>query len=143
MTTQQPMTRETVFDGFGFRTNDGCERVTYFFDGHLDAEQIAELYFATYPEHRAQYPHAVDVESVRHAWHVFTYHEDDCYLVAAFDPQDPFTDDDYFLCSCVASGGREEGASYEHREPHPASEHTPGAIPVTWVDIPMTDSIAA
>jgi len=141
MTTQTPMTAEQVFDGHAFRSNDGREGTTYFFDGHFTADQIATQYYDLYPEHRTDFPYKVDTSSVRHAWHVFTAHEDTCYLIADADPADPFTQEelvDPTFCSCQAYQAlAHEGTGYEHRHPHEALESTPGAIAVTWVDIPM------
>ncbi|MGY0065130.1 hypothetical protein ACWY4P_53415 (plasmid) [Streptomyces sp. LZ34] len=138
MTTQTPMTAEEVFAGYDFRTNQGREGAEFFFNGHLTPDQIAETYYATYPEHRTEFPYAVDTASVRHTWHLFTAHEDDCYLIAEDHPSDPFEPDDFFdsaLCSCAANAGLEDGPGYEHRHPHPAAPEQPGAVAVTWVTI--------
>lgn len=138
MTTQTPMTVEAVFEGYDSRTNEGREGDRHFFSGHLDFEQISALYFSVYPEHRAQFPYVVGAGGIEHAWHVFTLHEDDCYLIAGADLDDPFDSDELLsasLCSCAAQQGFEDHPSYYHRHPHPATAATPGAIPVTWVTI--------
>lgn len=136
MTAQTPMTTAIVFDGYDFRTNQGREGATFYFRGHLTAEEIVATYSRTYPnpEHTGSY--TVDTATARHAWHVFTAHEDDCYLSPGGDEYGPFDlDRDYFLCSCKAAHNREcDGRGYEYRHPHPAIASTPGAVPVTWVD---------
>jgi hypothetical protein len=139
MTTQTPMTAEEVFAGHDFRTNQGREGTEYFFPGHLTADQIADTYYALYPEHRTNFPYAVKPGSIRHAWHVFTAHEDHCYLIADNDPDDPFTLDelrDFVFCTCAAYQAlAHEGTGYEHRHPHHATDAQDGAIAVTWVTI--------
>lgn len=139
MTTQTPMTAEEVFAGHDFRTNDGREGCDFYFRGHLTADQISETYYALYPEHRTEFPYNVDPDSVRHAWHRFTAHEDTCYLIASNDPEDPFTPDelrDPMFCSCQASQNMQhEGTGYEHRHPYPATAGQDGAIAVTWATI--------
>ena len=138
MTIQTPLNTEQTFDGRDFRTNDGREGDTFFFNGHLTPEQIAETYYATFPEHRTQFPYKVDPGSIQHAWHRFTAHEDTCYLIAEADPDDPTQPDDFFdptLCSCTARASLDEGPGYEHRHPHPADAGQPGAIPITWATI--------
>lgn len=136
MTTQAPMTVEKVFDGYDFRS-EHREETEHFFPGHLAAGQIESIYFGLYPEHRAAWPYTVDASSIRHAWHVFTAHEDTCWLITDNDPEDPYTDDDYMLCTCHAAYNADDntGSGYEYRHPHPATPDTPGAIPVTWVTI--------
>lgn len=137
MTTQTPMTPEEVFTGLNFRTNDGREGCDFFFCGHLTAEQVDELYYAAYPEHRARYPYAIETGSIRHAWHRFTLHEDDCYLIAGAADA-PFQPDDFFdptICSCSAAPSFDAGPGYEHRHPSPAAPGQPGAIAVTWATI--------
>jgi hypothetical protein len=135
------MTLDAVFDGSDFRTNEGREGTTYFFNGHLTAEQVAEKYYAVYPEHRAQFPYVVVADSIRHEWHVFTAHEDDCYLIADADPDDPFDPDDFLdptFCTCEAFQALAyDGTGYEYRHPHPASADADHSIPVTWVSITM------
>ncbi|MGW5694530.1 hypothetical protein ACWEWX_27385 [Streptomyces asiaticus] len=138
MTTQTPMTAEKVFDGCDFRASEGRDGTVFFFNGHLTTDQITDRYFAIYPEHRTQYPYAVDPDSVQHAWHLFTAHEDTCYLIAEADPDDPFTDDelsDPTFCSCAAMDNLEAGTGYEYRHPYPAEAGQPGAVPVTWATI--------
>jgi hypothetical protein len=107
VTTQTAMTVEKVFDGYDFRTNQGREGSSYYFPGHLAVEEIADKYFGVYPEHRTRFPYRIDPDSIRHAWHVFTPHEDDCYLASGADEYGPFGSDDYFLCSCTAAHNRE------------------------------------
>ncbi|MFD5386329.1 hypothetical protein ACFWMG_15535 [Streptomyces sp. NPDC127074] len=126
-TTQMPMTVEQVFAGATFRTNEGGQGTEFFFRGHLTAGQVAEVYFATYPEHRSRYPYAVEPGSVRREWHLFTAHEDDCYLAEG--------DLDPILCTCAARAGLEGGSGYEYRHPHPATPGQPGAVAVTWAAI--------
>lgn len=138
MTTQTPMTPEEVFTGLNFRTNDGRQGDTFYFNGHLDAEQVAETYYAAYPEHRTRFPYAIETGSIRRAWHRFTLHEDDCYLIACADQDQPFQPDDFFdptICSCSAAPSFDAGTGYEHRHPHPAAPGQPGAIAVTWAAI--------
>jgi hypothetical protein len=127
------MTADEVFDGYDFRTNGGREGTTFYFRGHLTAEEIAATYSRTYPNPEATGSYRIDAASGRHAWHVFTQHEDGCYLIAAADG--PFDlDRDYDLCTCKAAQSRQnDGRGYEYRHPHPATKRTPGAIPVTWV----------
>ncbi|MFI0822295.1 hypothetical protein ACH4TX_42020 [Streptomyces sp. NPDC021098] len=134
MTTQAPLTVEQVFDGLSFRTNDGRDGTEFFFRGHLGADLVADRYYATFPEHRIRYPHAVDASSIRHEWHLFTVHEDTCYL-ATEAPADDADDFDPTLCSCSAAPSFDAGPGYEHRHPHPAAPGQPGAIPVTWATI--------
>lgn len=138
MTIQTPMTAEQVFDGHDFRTNEGREGDRYYFSGHLSADRVADLYFALYPEHKTDFPYEVVKDGMERTWHVFTTHEDGCYLIAGADPDDPFEPDEFFdssLCSCKAQQGFEEHPSYYYRHPHPATVDTPGRIPVTWVTI--------
>jgi hypothetical protein len=139
VTRPTPMTEAEVFDGYDFRTNDGREGFEHFFRGHLNADQIAEVYYALYPEHRTEFPYTIDTDSIRHAWHTFTAHEDTCYLIADADPEDPFEPDDFndsTFCSCKAHQAlAHEGTGYEYRHPHDAVAVTPGAIAVTWVTI--------
>ena len=135
MPTQTPMTVAEVFAGYDFRTNGGREGTTFYFNGHLAAKQITDTYSRTYPNPEATGSYTLDTTTARHAWHVFTAHQDDCYLIARANPNDPFGHDDYMLCSCRAAQSREhDGRGYEYRHPHPATNRTPGAIPVTWVD---------
>lgn len=131
-----PMTADVVFDGYDFRTNQGREGTTYFFRGHLTAKEITDTYSRTYPNPEATGTYTLDTTTARRAWHVFTAHEDDCYLIACAEKDGPFDlDRDYFLCSCKAAHNREcDGRGYEYRHPHPATASTPGAIPVTWVE---------
>lgn len=141
MTAQTPMTPSAVFEGQDFRTNEGRTGCRFYFDGHLTADQIEAAYFTLWPEHRTEYPYTVAQDSIRPSWHVFTEHEDTCYLIAAADPDDPFEPDDYrdaTFCSCEAGPGLDDGSGYEYRHPHPAAGDTPGAIPVTWVTIERT-----
>lgn len=138
MTTQTPLTAAEVFTGLNFRTNDGREGCDFFFCGHLTAEQVAETYYAAYPEHRTRHPYAIETGSIRRAWHRFTLHEDDCYLIAGGDPEMWPDPDDFFdptLCSCAARASFDAGPGYEHRHPHPAAPGQPGAIAVTWATI--------
>lgn len=135
MTAQTPMTASQVFGGYDFRTNGGREGTRYYFNGHLTANQIADAYRRVYPNPVASGSYTLDTPTARHAWQVFTEHEDTCYLVARADTDGPFGPDDYFLCSCNAAQSRQhDGSGYEYRHPHPATARTPGAIPVTWVD---------
>jgi hypothetical protein len=129
VTDQTPLTAKHVFAGYTFRTNDGRNSSDFFFRGHLTVDQVAETYFATFPEHRTQYPYAVDPGSVRHEWHLFTAHEDTCYLAAEDDGFDPS------LCTCAARAGLEHSPGYKYRHPHPATPGQPGAIAVTWAAI--------
>ncbi|TQE33110.1 hypothetical protein [Streptomyces ipomoeae] len=139
MTTQTPMTVDAAFAGHTFRTNEGREGTTYFFNGHLTIEEVTKQYFELYPEHRVEYPYRVDGKSLRHAWHVFTAHEDDCYLITDDDPDEPFTPDDFenpTFCTCEAYQALAyDGTGYEYRHPHDATADTKGSIPVTWVTI--------
>ncbi|MGW7688910.1 hypothetical protein ACWGMA_08450 [Streptomyces asiaticus] len=128
--TQTPMTAKQVFAGATFRTNEGHQGAEFYFRGHLAPDQVAETYYATFSEHRNQYPYAVEAGSIRHEWHLFTGHEDTCYL-AEDDPSNV----DPFLCTCAARAGLEEGPGYEYRHPHPAAPGQPGAIAVTWATI--------
>lgn len=133
MTAQTPMTAAEVFDGYDFRTNGGRWGSRFFFNGHLTAKELVEKYRLTHPE--SEWTYTLDTTTARHAWQVFTPHEDTCYLVTDADPDDPFTADDYDLCTCETYQCLEhEGSGYEYRHPHPATAGTPGAIPVTWVD---------
>jgi hypothetical protein len=132
------MAVQQVFDGYDFRTNDGRNSTEFFFNGHLTVDQIAETYYAAHPEHRTEYPYAVGPGSIRHAWHLFTLHEDTCYLIAEADPGQPFEPDEFFdpiLCSCAAAASLDDDPSRHHRHPHPAAPGQPGAVPVTWVTI--------
>ncbi|MFD9056190.1 hypothetical protein ACFWCM_12820 [Streptomyces albidoflavus] len=138
MTTQTPMTTEAVFDGLPFRTNLGREGTRHYFNGHLTPDQIAHTYYELYPDHRTDHPHTIDTNSIEHAWHQFTAHEDTCALITDEDPDDPWTDEDYLdptFCTCNAGPGLDDGKGYEYREPHPASAGQPGAVAVTWVNI--------
>lgn len=139
MTTQTPMTVQQVFDGHDFRTNQGREGTDYYFNGHLTADQIADTYYTLYPEHRTEFPYAVDRDSIQYAWHLFTAHEDTCYLITADDPDEPFQPDDFrdtTFCTCEAYQALAyEGSGYEHRHPHPATQGQSGAVAVTWVTI--------
>lgn len=135
MTAQSPMTAEEVFDGYDFRTNGGREGTIFYFRGHLAAEEIATTYNRTYPNPETTGSYRIDASTARHAWHVFTPHEDTCYLAAGFDEYGPFGPRDYDLCTCKAAHNRTcDGRGYEYRHPYPAAKGTPGAIPVTWVD---------
>lgn len=136
MTTQTPMTATDVFDGYDFRTNGGREGTSFYFRGHLTAKEITATYSRTYPNPEATGSYTLATATARHAWHVFTEHEDTCYLIACADPADPFDmNRDYDLCSCEAAQARQyDGRGYEYRHPHPAVASTPGAIPVTWVE---------
>jgi hypothetical protein len=135
MTTQRPMTAEAVFDGYDFRTNGGPEGTTFYFSGHLTAKEIVEKYRLVYPGPEASRSYTLDTATASRAWHVFTEHEDICYLSRGADEYGPLTPDDYSLCSCEAAHNREcDGRGYEYRHPHPATKSTPGALPVTWVD---------
>ncbi|MFJ6566614.1 hypothetical protein ACIQNU_04290 [Streptomyces sp. NPDC091292] len=145
MTSQTPMSVEQVFDGYDFRTNEGPESTDYFFNGHLAAVQIADLYYAIYPEHRAEYPYVVDADSIRQTWQQFTAHADNCYLVTGDDEEPgPLDFDEFFiLCTCESSANEDLGTGYEHRHVHASQEGQPGAIPVTWVSIPRGRQKAA
>lgn len=135
MTTQSPMTVAEVFAGYDFRTNGGREGTTFYFRGHLTAEEITNTYSRTYPNPVAAGAYTLNADTACHAWHVFTPHEEACYLASGADEYGPFGPDDYFLCSCTAAHNREcDGRGYEYRHPHPATKRTSGAIPVTWVD---------
>lgn len=139
MTAQTPMTVKEVFAGLDFRTNQGPEGVDYFFNGHLTDAQIADLYYGLYPEHRTQFPYTVDPDSVRRTWQQFTAHADDCYLVIGDEDEPGPLDFEelHVCCTCEAAGNEELGVGYEHRYVYPAQEGQAGAIPVTWVSIPM------
>lgn len=139
MTTQMPMGIGEVFNGQDFRTNEGPEGTDYFFAGHLTATQIAQRYLTTYPEHRTQCPYTVDESSVRQAWHQFTAHADDCYLVTGDDEEPGPLDAEAFydLCTCASADNDNMGSGYEYRHAHPAQEGQRSAIPVTWVSITM------
>lgn len=130
VTAQTPMTAEAVFEGRAFRTNEGHHAAEFYFRGHLTADQVAEVYYATFPEHRSRHPYAVEPGSVRHEWHLFTAHEDDCYLA-----EDNPDDVDPFLCTCAAHASLDLGPGYEYRRPHPAAPGQPGAVAVTWASI--------
>lgn len=135
MTTQPPMTADAVFDGYDFRTNQGREGTAFYFRGHLTAKEIADRYGRVYPNPEATGSYTLDAATARRAWHVFTAHEDDCYLSPGADEYGPFGPEQYDLCSCTAAHNREcDGRGYEYRHPHLATARTPGAIPVTWVD---------
>lgn len=136
MPTQTPMTAEAVFAGYDFRTNGGREGTTFYFNGHLTAEQVATTYSRTYPNPGAIGAYSLDPATARHAWHVFTEHEDDCYLAPGGDEYGPFDlNRDYDLCTCTAAHNRQnDGRGYEYRHPHRATPSTPGAIPITWVN---------
>lgn len=49
MPTQTPMTVEEVFAGYDFRTNGDREGTTFYFNGHLTAEQVATTYSRACP----------------------------------------------------------------------------------------------
>jgi hypothetical protein len=135
---QTPMSIGDAFNGFDFRTNEGPEGTDYFFAGHLTAVQIAETYYAIYPEHRTRFPYTVDPGSVRHTWTRFTEHADDCYLVTGDEEPGPLNFEEFYICcTCHSAGNSEVGTGYEYRHAHPATEGQSGAIPVTWVSIPM------
>lgn len=136
MTAQTPMTAAAVFDGYDFRTNGGREGDTFYFNGHLTAEEIADRYRLVYPDPEDSCSYTLDTATGHHAWHVFTEHEDTCYLSPGADEYGPFGPEQYDLCTCEALQCREhEGRGYEYRHPHPATADTPGAIPATWVTI--------
>lgn len=138
-TVQQPMTREQAFAGYPFRTNEGPEAQHYYFDGHFTPEQITDLYYEVYPDHRPGQvvPHTVDCDTVRTAWAVFTAHADYCYLTTGDDDEDGPLDPDlhYDLCTCPAQSNDELGTGWEHREIREATTAIPGALPVTWVTV--------